>query len=193
MREYWWIYSHFHSHFRVESSGNIGIIGVFKWWLETELNRRHKDFQSSALPTELSSRTTESAAEASDRRSKLVESGPIASTHFFPDDSWGSSDTRIVPKREQNRTKILEVECSVFEPRRGMQPKQGSSKSFQAQKAKCYRPPYHYEKRTWFRHFGSDRSLASRRTGRGSSGGGPGDLLDGFGRGRLDAHRDPEP
>ncbi len=25
------------------------------WWLETELNRRHKDFQSSALPTELSS------------------------------------------------------------------------------------------------------------------------------------------
>ncbi len=26
-----------------------------KWWLETELNRRHKDFQSSALPTELSS------------------------------------------------------------------------------------------------------------------------------------------
>ena len=26
-----------------------------KWWLEPELNRRHKDFQSSALPTELSS------------------------------------------------------------------------------------------------------------------------------------------
>ena len=24
-----------------------------KWWPETELNRRHKDFQSSALPTEL--------------------------------------------------------------------------------------------------------------------------------------------
>src|SRR5258706_524037 len=28
-----------------------------RWWLETELNRRHKDFQSSALPTELSSQT----------------------------------------------------------------------------------------------------------------------------------------
>jgi hypothetical protein len=28
---------------------------VLRWWLETELNRRHKDFQSSALPTELSS------------------------------------------------------------------------------------------------------------------------------------------
>jgi hypothetical protein len=25
------------------------------WWLETESNRRHEDFQSSALPTELSS------------------------------------------------------------------------------------------------------------------------------------------
>src|ERR1017187_7803050 len=27
-----------------------------KWWQEPELNRRHKDFQSSALPTELSCR-----------------------------------------------------------------------------------------------------------------------------------------
>ena len=26
-----------------------------EWWLEPELNQRHKDFQSSALPTELSS------------------------------------------------------------------------------------------------------------------------------------------
>jgi hypothetical protein len=26
-----------------------------KWWLGPELNRRHKDFQSSALPTELPS------------------------------------------------------------------------------------------------------------------------------------------
>jgi hypothetical protein len=28
----------------------------WKWWLGAELNRRHKDFQSSALPTELPSR-----------------------------------------------------------------------------------------------------------------------------------------
>jgi hypothetical protein len=28
-----------------------------KWWLGAELNRRHKDFQSSALPTELPSQT----------------------------------------------------------------------------------------------------------------------------------------
>ena len=27
----------------------------FKWWLGTESNRRHKDFQSFALPTELPS------------------------------------------------------------------------------------------------------------------------------------------
>ncbi len=31
--------------------------GIFvKWWLRTESNRRHEDFQSSALPTELQSR-----------------------------------------------------------------------------------------------------------------------------------------
>jgi hypothetical protein len=29
---------------------------IIKWWLGAELNRRHKDFQSSALPTELPSR-----------------------------------------------------------------------------------------------------------------------------------------
>jgi hypothetical protein len=32
----------------------IDFIGDSKWWQEAELNRRHKDFQSSALPTELS-------------------------------------------------------------------------------------------------------------------------------------------
>ena len=26
---------------------------LIKWWLQRELNQRHKDFQSSALPTEL--------------------------------------------------------------------------------------------------------------------------------------------
>ena len=30
---------------------------VDKWWLRTESNRRHKDFQSFALPTELLSHT----------------------------------------------------------------------------------------------------------------------------------------
>jgi hypothetical protein len=30
-----------------------------EWWLETESNRRHGDFQSPALPTELSSHTFE--------------------------------------------------------------------------------------------------------------------------------------
>ena len=30
--------------------------GIFiEWWLRTESNRRHEDFQSSALPTELQS------------------------------------------------------------------------------------------------------------------------------------------
>ena len=30
---------------------------TYKWWLRTESNRRHKDFQSFALPTELPSLT----------------------------------------------------------------------------------------------------------------------------------------
>jgi hypothetical protein len=33
-----------------------------EWWPGTELNRRHKDFQSSALPTELPGRCAESFA-----------------------------------------------------------------------------------------------------------------------------------
>jgi hypothetical protein len=33
-----------------------GVIGFFEdWWLDPELNWGHKDFQSSALPAELSS------------------------------------------------------------------------------------------------------------------------------------------
>ena len=32
---------------------NEEIVGVCKWWRQTESNRRHKDFQSFALPTEL--------------------------------------------------------------------------------------------------------------------------------------------
>ena len=32
-------------------------ISSYKWWPKSELNRRHKDFQSFALPTELSGHT----------------------------------------------------------------------------------------------------------------------------------------
>jgi hypothetical protein len=39
----------------LESSETPDSIGFLKWWLGAELNRRHKDFQSSALPTELPS------------------------------------------------------------------------------------------------------------------------------------------
>ena len=36
----------------------IPLGGIGGWWLGAELNRRHKDFQSSALPTELPSQPT---------------------------------------------------------------------------------------------------------------------------------------
>ncbi len=35
---------------------NIALLGLLIWWLEAESNCRHADFQSAALPTELSSR-----------------------------------------------------------------------------------------------------------------------------------------
>ena len=38
-------------------------IDFIRWWLEPELNRRHKDFQSSALPTELSSHNADAYIE----------------------------------------------------------------------------------------------------------------------------------
>jgi hypothetical protein len=48
----------FLSFFRFDSGGNRSPTLTHlksKWWLGAELNRRHKDFQSSALPTELPS------------------------------------------------------------------------------------------------------------------------------------------
>jgi hypothetical protein len=42
---------------RAEKAKNPSFIGVLEgkdWWQDPELNRGHKDFQSSALPTELS-------------------------------------------------------------------------------------------------------------------------------------------
>lgn len=35
--------------------GELFIQRSLRWWLEAESNHRHEDFQSSALPTELSS------------------------------------------------------------------------------------------------------------------------------------------
>ncbi len=40
----------------VNHFATIAVIFYIKWWLRTESNRRHKDFQSFALPTELLSR-----------------------------------------------------------------------------------------------------------------------------------------
>lgn len=37
----------------------ITAVVLIEWWPETESNRRHKPFQGSALPTELSGRPTQ--------------------------------------------------------------------------------------------------------------------------------------
>jgi hypothetical protein len=39
---------------KIQRYGYYGISVFEKWWPELESNQRHKDFQSSALPTELS-------------------------------------------------------------------------------------------------------------------------------------------
>jgi hypothetical protein len=52
------------------------------WWLGAESNRRHEDFQSSALPTELPSRMTGSREYGSPeprRKRKLVVADTLAS------------------------------------------------------------------------------------------------------------------
>ena len=38
-----------------------------KWWDGTESNRRHEDFQSSALPTELPAQVLKKYAESEER------------------------------------------------------------------------------------------------------------------------------
>src|SRR6266550_3750474 len=43
--------------FGLPNRTNHSCTSKWKWWLGAELNRRHKDFQSSALPTELPSQT----------------------------------------------------------------------------------------------------------------------------------------
>src|SRR5437016_9146110 len=45
--------------FGLPNRTNHSCTSKWKWWLGTELNRRHKDFQSSALPTELPSQLVE--------------------------------------------------------------------------------------------------------------------------------------
>src|SRR5699024_7171959 len=40
---------HYNNHFSLYQKNRV----LFKWWLKPESNRRHKDFQSFALPTEL--------------------------------------------------------------------------------------------------------------------------------------------
>ena len=60
-------------------------ISTIKWWLWAELNHRHKDFQSSALPTELQSHKWRSRRD-SDSRSSAWQADVITAT---PRDLFG--------------------------------------------------------------------------------------------------------
>ncbi len=68
---------------RVLDAADITVIQIcrLKWWLGAELNRRHKDFQSSALPTELPSQTI---ANKELSCSKTVSRFRIAYRHCIP-------------------------------------------------------------------------------------------------------------
>ena len=58
---------------------------IFKWWLQRELNQRHKDFQSSALPTELWSQKKWRFRRESNSRSSAWQADVITAT---PRNQW---------------------------------------------------------------------------------------------------------
>src|SRR5258708_5866875 len=68
---------------------------VSSWWLEAESNRRHKDFQSSALPTELSSlrRAARRFKSGPPNSARDISAFPI---HTLPLDPFGSTWPKIV-------------------------------------------------------------------------------------------------
>ena len=53
---------------------------IYKWWLQRELNQRHKDFQSSALPTELWSQKKWRSRRESNSRSSAWQADVITAT-----------------------------------------------------------------------------------------------------------------
>ena len=53
---------------------------INKWWLQRELNQRHKDFQSSALPTELWSQKKWRSRRESNSRSSAWQADVITAT-----------------------------------------------------------------------------------------------------------------
>ena len=57
---------------------------MFSWWLQRELNQRHKDFQSSALPTELSGLTVFVTATATMIYYHLFSHMSTLILNFFP-------------------------------------------------------------------------------------------------------------
>ena len=57
-------------------------IKVLKWWLGTESNRRHEDFQSSALPTELPSHISGTAKTVRAGREPINPDARMATEKF---------------------------------------------------------------------------------------------------------------
>src|SRR5438270_13553316 len=73
------------------------MIGIFKkWWPGTELNRRHADFQSAALPTELPGREGWASIEC-------VRPCNYNNLHFRSPNVWLAS-------REERRKTVLNFE-----------------------------------------------------------------------------------
>jgi hypothetical protein len=71
---------------------------LLKWWLGAESNRRHKDFQSSALPTELPSQTIETICITSVRLLKNL----IAYRRMFLLVKLSNSTTMAAAKLRMN-------------------------------------------------------------------------------------------
>ena len=78
-----------------------------KWWLQRELNQRHKDFQSSALPTELWSQKKWRFRRESNSRSSAWQADVITATprnHLVAGDGFEPTTSGLWAQRA---TKLL--------------------------------------------------------------------------------------
>ena len=100
-----------------------------KWWLQRELNQRHKDFQSSALPTELWSQKKWRFRRESNSRSSAWQADVITATprnHMVAEDGFEPTTFGLWARRA---TKLLHsaminilAEKEGFEPPRRCRP-----------------------------------------------------------------------
>ena len=113
----------------------------YKWWLQRELNQRHKDFQSSALPTELWSQKKWRSRRESNSRSSAWQADVITATPrdqngcgrwIWTNDLWVMSPTSYQAALSRDIIyKQVMAEKEGFEPPRRRRPPGFQDRSLQ--------------------------------------------------------------